>query len=57
MSRVSEPVCSEIEEVVLKPKKREVIVVTQIGDSEQEITGMQIVHCESRGSWHVPTKR
>jgi len=42
-----------------KPENREVITVTQDGNSEKkEVTyGVHIFHCESCGSWHVPTKR
>lgn len=42
-----------------KPQNREVITVTQDGNSEKkEVTyGVHIFHCESCGSWHVPTNR
>lgn len=42
-----------------KPENREVITVSQDGNSKQmEVTyGVHIFHCESCGSWHIPTKR
>jgi len=41
-----------------KPKNREIVTTSQNGNSEKiEITyGVHIFHCESCGSWHVPTK-
>lgn len=42
-----------------KPENREIVTATQNGKSEKkEVTyGVYIFHCESCGSWHVPTRR
>lgn len=53
------PFALESKKRFFKPKNREIITVTQDGDSKRkEVTyGVHIFHCESCGSWHVPTKR
>ena len=53
------PFALESKKRFFKPENREVVTVTQNGDSERkEVTyGVQIFHCASCGSWHVPTKR
>lgn len=53
------PFALESHERFFKPKNREVVTVTQDGNSEEkEVTyGVHIFNCESCGSWHIPTKR
>lgn len=57
------PVCHslfalESKQQFFKPDNREVVTTSQNGNSEKRevIYGVHIFHCESCGSWHIPTK-
>jgi len=53
------PFALESKKQFFKPENRDIVTITQNGDSERkEVTyGVHILHCKSCGSWHVPTKR
>lgn len=53
------PFALESKKRFFKPENRDILPVTQNGDSERkEVTyGVHILYCKSCGSWQVPTKR